>query len=58
MGTPALTTRGMKESDMEKIAQLINDIISDPSDNMKKDVKQRIEDLTAEHPLYPELFTW
>jgi len=58
MGTPALTTRGMKESDMEKIAQMINDIISDPSDKMKKNVKQRIEDLTAEHPLYPELFTW
>lgn len=58
MGTPALTTRGMKEADMEKIAQLINDIISDPSDNMKKNVKQRIEDITAEHPLYPELFTW
>jgi glycine hydroxymethyltransferase len=58
MGTPALTTRGMKEPEMEKIAQMINDIIGDPSDNMKKDVKQRIEDLTAEYPLYPELFTW
>jgi glycine hydroxymethyltransferase len=59
LGTPALTTRGMREADMEKIAEMINDVISKPEDeNVKKDVKQRIEDLTAEHPLYPELFTW
>jgi len=59
MGTPALTTRGMKEADMEKIADLINDVISNPADEtLKKDVTKRIEDLTSEHPLYPELFTW
>jgi len=58
IGTPALTTRGMKEADMEKIASLINDIINNPNDATKQSVKQRIEDLTAEHPLYPELFTW
>jgi glycine hydroxymethyltransferase len=58
LGTPALTTRGMKEADMEKIAVMINDITANPSDEMKKDIKQRIEDLTAEYPLYPELFTW
>ncbi|HEY3251425.1 MAG TPA: serine hydroxymethyltransferase [Ignavibacteria bacterium] len=58
IGTPALTTRGMKEADMEKIASIINDIINDQSDEIKQNVKQRIEDLTTEHPLYPELFTW
>ena len=59
LGTPALTTRGMKEKDMEKIAEMINDIITKPEDeSVKKDIKQRIEDLTSEHPLYPELFTW
>jgi glycine hydroxymethyltransferase len=59
LGTPALTTRGMKEKDMEKIADMINDLISNPVDEeIKKDVKKRIEDLTSEHPLYPELFTW
>ncbi len=59
LGTPALTTRGMKEKDMEKIAEMIHDILSKPNDeNTKKDVTQRIEDLTAEYPLYPELFTW
>ncbi len=59
LGTPALTTRGMNENDMEKIADMINDLISNPEDEeIKKDVKKRIEDLTSEHPLYPELFTW
>jgi glycine hydroxymethyltransferase len=59
IGTPALTTRGMVEADMIKIADMINDIISHPEDeNVKKDVRKRIEDLTDQHPLYPELFTW
>jgi glycine hydroxymethyltransferase len=59
LGTPALTTRGMKEKDMEKIAEMINDIITKPEDeSVKKDIKQRVEDITSEHPLYPELFTW
>jgi len=59
LGTPALTTRGMKEPEMAKIAEMINDIISKPdSEEVKKNIQQRIEDLASEYPLYPELFTW
>lgn len=59
LGSPALTTRGFNEKDMEKVAEMINDIISAPeSDDVKKNVRQRIDDLTSEYPLYPELFTW
>lgn len=59
LGSPALTTRGFNEKDMEKVAAMINDIISAPeSDDVKKNVRQRIDDITAEYPLYPELFTW
>lgn len=59
LGTPALTTRGMNEKDMEKVAEMINDVISNPgNEDVKKNVKQRIDDLTGEYPLYPELFTW
>ncbi len=59
LGSPALTTRGFNEKDMEKVATMINDIISAPeSDDVKKNVRQRIDDITAEYPLYPELFTW
>jgi glycine hydroxymethyltransferase len=58
IGTPALTTRGMTEKDMEKIAVMINDVLSNPADDkIKKDVSDRIDELTSEHPLYPELFT-
>lgn len=58
LGTPALTTRGMTENDMEKIGDMINDIISNPDDeNVKKNVSERIDEITSEHPLYPELFT-
>ena len=58
IGTPALTTRGMNEKDMENIAVMINDVISNPEDDkIKKDVTKRIDELTSEHPLYPELFT-
>lgn len=59
IGTPALTTRGMVEKDMENIAGMISDLISNPGDEgIKKTVRQKIEDITTEHPLYPELFTW
>ncbi len=59
LGTPALTTRGMKEADMHKIADMINEIITSPAnEDTKKDIKQKIDDLTSEYPLYPELFTW
>ncbi|MCI0449541.1 MAG: serine hydroxymethyltransferase [Chlorobi bacterium] len=59
LGTPALTTRGMNETDMEKVAEMINEIISSPdSEDVKNSVKKKIDDLTSEHPLYPELFTW
>ena len=49
----------MNEKDMENIAIMINDIVSNPgNEEVKKNVSQRIDDLTGEHPLYPELFTW
>ncbi|MBZ0203582.1 MAG: serine hydroxymethyltransferase [Ignavibacteria bacterium] len=59
LGSAAMTTRGMNEKDMAVIASMINDIISSPeSVDVKNEVKQKIDDLTSEHPLYPELFTW
>ncbi|HMQ80681.1 MAG TPA: serine hydroxymethyltransferase [Ignavibacteria bacterium] len=59
LGTPALTTRGMNEKDMEKVAEMINDVITNPgSEDVKKSVHKKIDDLTGEYPLYPELFTW
>jgi len=53
LGTPALTTRGMKEDDMRVIGKLIADIIREPeSEEGKERVKREVAELTAKFPLY------
>jgi glycine hydroxymethyltransferase len=55
MGTPALTTRGMKEPEMETIAGLIDRVISNLSDGgVYADVKQQVLELCQQFPLYKE----
>lgn len=56
LGTPAVTTRGMKEKEMEKISEIINNAVKFRKDPDKlgrcaKDVAK----LTKRFPLYPEL---
>ena len=56
LGTPAVTTRGMKEKEMELIAALIDEALQAPDDQAHLGrVRARVETLTAEFPLYPEL---
>jgi len=56
LGTPAVTTRGMKEKDMEKIAQIINNAIKYRDDRDKLfECKKDVERLIKKFPLYPEL---
>ncbi|MBK9331026.1 MAG: serine hydroxymethyltransferase [Ignavibacteria bacterium] len=56
LGTPALTTRGMKEKDMEQIAEMIDKIISDPkNDNLKKEVSEEVKILTSGFKLYDDI---
>ncbi len=53
LGTPALTTRGMKEDEMRVIGKLIADIIHEPeSEEVKANVKREVAELTAKFPLY------
>ena len=53
LGTPALTTRGMKESDMTQIARLIASIVREPeSEEVKTKVKREVEELTQKFPMY------
>lgn len=56
LGTPSLTTRGMKESEMEKIGNLIAKVL-DNLENAKiyEEVKKEVKRLCEEFPLYPEL---
>ena len=56
IGTPAVTTCGMKEPEMKEIAQMIIDIISNiDDDEVIKNVKERVSNLTSRFVLYPEL---
>jgi glycine hydroxymethyltransferase len=53
IGTPALTTRGMKEDEMRQIARLIASVIHEPeSEEVKERVKREVAELTARFPLY------
>jgi len=56
IGTPAVTTRGMKEKEMRLIAHLVDRVLSDP-DNEKnlKDVRNAVSDLVKKFPLYKGL---
>ncbi len=53
VGTPALTTRGMKENEMEKIAHLITYIIDDVNNEDRiKEVRKEVDLLCERFPLY------
>jgi glycine hydroxymethyltransferase len=53
IGTPAVTTRGMKEKDVVKIVDLIDEALQKPSDEKHlKSVKQKVVRLTRRFPLY------
>ncbi|GAD16032.1 glycine hydroxymethyltransferase [Lentilactobacillus otakiensis DSM 19908 = JCM 15040] len=52
LGTPAITTRGFKEDDAKAVANLILQVIANPTDeNNLKDVSAKVEQLTEEHPI-------
>ncbi len=52
LGTPALTTRGMDEDDVRKIAQWIVGVCESPKDDVvKKKVRQEVIELCARHPI-------
>ncbi|HEU17990.1 MAG TPA: serine hydroxymethyltransferase [Deltaproteobacteria bacterium] len=55
LGTPAVTTRGMKEDEMKQIARLIAHVVEDIHDEKRiDDVKKEVGDLCARFPLYGE----
>ncbi|MCG8485452.1 MAG: serine hydroxymethyltransferase, partial [Clostridia bacterium] len=53
LGTPAVTTRGFNEEDIEKVAEAISCIIDYPGDASKKEkAEQLVKELTDKCPLY------
>lgn len=54
LGTPALTTRGMKEAEMKLIGEMIASVIREPeSEDVKTRVKQGVAEITSRFPMYP-----
>jgi len=56
LGTPALTTRGMKEPEMEIVADMIEKVLMNhENEGILAEVKEEVKKLTEKFPLYPEL---
>jgi len=55
LGTPAVTTRGMREPEMAQIAALIDQVLANPgSTAAEARVRGEVQELTNRFPLYPE----
>ena len=55
IGTPAVTTRGLKEDDMIVIVDLIDEVINNSeNDDILKSVKEKVHNLMSHRPLFKE----
>ena len=53
IGTSAVTTRGMKENEMDQIADLIDRVVTNVNDSkVIEDVRTEVKNLTSRFPLY------
>lgn len=56
IGTPAVTTRGMKEEEMRRIAKMIAAVVKNMGDDkIIERVREEVKELCEQFPLYPEL---
>ena len=55
-GTPALTTRGMKELEMKAIAEMMVKVLKQPTDaEARVKIRQQVRDLCARFPVYEDM---
>lgn len=55
-GTPALTTRGMKEAEMEQIVEIVHKALSNfDNESVLKQLQQQVRDLCEAFPIYQDL---
>lgn len=56
IGTPALTTRGMREPEMRTVGELIHEVLTHHgNETVYAGVSRKVEELCRRFPLYPEL---
>ena len=57
IGTPAVTSRGLKEAEMMQIAEWINTVVSNYKDNKVIDrIRSEVRALCERFPIYPDLY--
>ncbi len=57
IGTPAVTTRGMKEPEMRRIGKLIANVLRNPeSEEVIEKAKKEVKELTEAFPLYDDWY--
>jgi glycine hydroxymethyltransferase len=55
IGTPAITTRGLDETDVERLGALVARTLEHPGDeHVKADIQDEVSELCAANPLYEE----
>jgi glycine hydroxymethyltransferase len=56
VGVPAITTRGMKEQDMETIVAMVDTVLKKTDDEkLISGIKEEVKEFMEQFPLYPEL---
>jgi glycine hydroxymethyltransferase len=56
LGTPAVTTRGMKEEEMKTIAGLLHRVLRDPgSEDVIREARNTVSELCSQFPIYDYL---
>lgn len=55
IGTPALTTRGMEEEELEEIGEMIGKRLKEPENEQQLElIRERVEELLEDYPLYED----
>jgi len=58
IGTPSVTTRGMKEAEMESIAGMIDSVLRNPGDEeLQGRVRDEVTDLCRKFPVYARIYS-
>jgi glycine hydroxymethyltransferase len=58
IGTPAVTTRGMKEPEMAFIAEMIDSVLQKPGDErLQTEVRKKVRQLCVTFPFYSQIYS-